>query len=163
MRLYDVQRSYVSRCMQRVPVPVGAVLGFRCFPARLLKLERPVTGLVADRQKPDSVAPPASADGRPLPLPTLHVKHKSKGSKSKGSTSKWLTRLGHIEEVGAGDDPKVVQSKAILTHTSNRFLMSLKATNLKPSALPQVVCSSSRITRRSVDSICSPVMAWWRA
>ena len=69
----------------------------------------------------------------------------------------------HTPEVGADGDPKVVQSKAILTHTSNRFLMSLKATNLKPSALPQVVCSSSRITRRSVDSICSPVMAWWRA
>ena len=56
------------------------------------------------------------------------------------------------QEVGAGETP-------ILTHTSNRFLMSLKATNLKPSALPQIVCSSSRITRRNVDSICSPVMA----
>jgi hypothetical protein len=72
-------------------------------------------------------------------------------------------RLGHIKEVGAGDDPKVVQSKAILAQTSNRFLMSLKAMNLKPSALHQVVCSSSRITRRNVDSICPAVMAWWRA
>lgn len=47
--------------------------------------------------------------------------------------------------------------------TSNWFRFPRNSQSSADSTLPHVVCSSSRITRRNVDSICPAVMAWWRA